>query len=212
MRSRGTPDLHFTSESGQAPVRGRPRDPRRRDAILRAALALLSEVGYDRMTVEALAARAGVSKPTIYRRWPGGKKEIVVDAMRSRHEAADALPDTGSLRGDLLALLEVMVDHIEQDAALAAGLLSRMRESAELAALLREEVVADEHRRYDVLIARAVARGELSADARITPLIYNLAGSLVFGRAAITGEPLDRAFREELVDHVLLPVLNPKEV
>ena len=65
----------------------------------------MGEVGYDRMTVEALAARAGVSKPTIYRRWPGGKKDIVLDAIRTKHADADALPDQGSLRGDLLALL-----------------------------------------------------------------------------------------------------------
>ena len=66
---------------------------------------LVAEVGYDRMTVEALAARAGVSKPTIYRRWPGGKKEIVVEAIRSKHVDAATLPDAGSLRGDLLGLL-----------------------------------------------------------------------------------------------------------
>ena len=75
-----------------APARGRPRDPRRREAILRAAIALVAEVGYDRMTVDALAARAGVSKPTIYRRWPGGKAEILVEAIRSKRAAAASCP------------------------------------------------------------------------------------------------------------------------
>ena len=117
---------------------------------------LVAEVGYDRMTVEALAHRAGVSKPTIYRRWPGGKKEIVVEAMRTKRAAADVLPDTGSLRGDLLAMLGDVVDHIDEDAHLAGGLISQLRASEELAALMREEVVADERRRYDVLLARAV--------------------------------------------------------
>src|SRR5919198_5253591 len=115
-----------------APVRGRPRDPQRRQAILAAAMALIAEVGYDRATVDAIAARAGVSKPTIYRRWPGGKPEIVADAIRSKHADADALPDQGSLRGDLLALLATMIDHIEEDAHLAGGLISRLRESEEL--------------------------------------------------------------------------------
>ena len=69
----------------------------------RAAIALVAEVGYDRMTVDALAARAGVSKPTIYRRWPGGKSEIVVEAIRAKRAEAGALPDTGTLRGDLIA-------------------------------------------------------------------------------------------------------------
>ena len=193
----------------QPTLRGRPRDPRRREAILRAAVALVAEVGYDRMTVEALAARAGVSKPTIYRRWPGGKKEIVVDAIRSKHAAFDSLPDAGSLRGDLLALLGAMVARMDEDAHLAGGLISQLRDSEELATLMREEIVTHERRRYDGLIQRAVERGELSADARITPLLSDVAGSLVFSRAVITAEPLDQAFLEELVDHVLLPILKP---
>jgi AcrR family transcriptional regulator len=190
-------------------LRGRPRDPRRREAILQAAIALVAEVGYDRMTVEALAARAGVSKPTLYRRWPGGKKEIVVDAIRSKHAEFDSLPDAGSLRGDLLALLGKMIERTDEDAHLAGGLISQLRDSEELATLMREEVIVHERRRYDMLIERAVTRGELSADARITPLLSDVAGSIVFARAVITMEPLDRPFLEELVDHVLLPVLNP---
>jgi AcrR family transcriptional regulator len=193
----------------ETPVRGRPRDPRRREAILRAAIMLVAEVGYDRMTVDALAARAGVSKPTIYRRWPGGKKQIVLDAIRSKHEDLDLLPDAGSLRGDLLGLLGRMIEHIDEDAHVAAGVISQLRDSEELAALMREEVVTLERRRYDVLIERAVARGELSADARMTPLIADVAGSVIFTRAVVTGEPLDRAFLEELVDHVLLPIFHP---
>src|SRR3954447_3785716 len=93
----------------ESPSRGRPRDPRRREAILAAALALVGEVGYDRVTVDALAARAGVSKPTIYRRWPGGKQEIVVEAIRAKRAASGELPDTGSLRGDLMAMLTAVV-------------------------------------------------------------------------------------------------------
>jgi AcrR family transcriptional regulator len=190
-------------------LRGRPRDPRRAEAILRAAVTLVAEIGYDRMTVEALAAKAGVSKPTIYRRWPGGKKDIILDAIRSKHAEFDSLPDAGSLRGDLLAMLGAMVAHVHEDAHLAAGLISQLRDSEELAALMRHEVLDDERRRYDGLIARAVARGELSPDARITPLFSDVAGSLVFSRAVITAEPLDQAFLEELVDHVLLPILQP---
>ena len=193
----------------ETPGRGRPRDPRRREAILQASIDLVAEVGYDRMTVEALAARAGVSKPTIYRRWPGGKKEIIVDAIRSRNADAGALPDTGSLRGDLMALFGLVIDTIDEDAHLAGGLISQLRASEELSTLMREEIVAHERCRVDRLIARGVARGELSPDARITPLFHDLAGALIFTRAVIIGDPLDSSFLEELVDHVLLPVLNP---
>ena len=193
----------------ESSARGRPRDPRRREAILRAAIELVAEVGYDRMTVEALASRAGVSKPTIYRRWPGGKKEIVLDAIRSKHADTDAEADTGSLRGDLFAMLRSAIEHIDDDTHLAAGLISQLRNSEELARLMRDGVVDYQRQRYAALIQRAVARGELSPDARITPLFPDIAGSLIFARAAVTREPVDRPFLEELVDHVLLPVLNP---
>src|SRR3954462_7346754 len=103
------------------PTRGRPRDPRRREAILGAAIAFVAEVGYDRMTVDALATRAGVSKPTIYRRWPGGKAEIVVEAIRAKRAEAGILPDTGSLRGDLFAMLGAVISSL--DAQVAGGLL-----------------------------------------------------------------------------------------
>lgn len=197
------------SVQAETVTRGRPRDPRRREAILRAAIELIAEVGYDRMTVEAIATRAGVSKPTIYRRWPAGKKEIVIDAIRSKHEDPGAMADTGSLRGDLLAMLSAVTGRVDEDAHLAAGLISQLRDSEELAQLIREEVVDLQRGRYDAILQRAVARGELSADARITPLFSDIAGSLIFARSAVTGEPIDRPFLEELIDHVLLPVLNP---
>ena len=190
------------------PMRGRPRDPRRRQAILDAAIALVGEVGYDRMTVEALAARAGVSKPTIYRRWPGGKAEIVVEAIRALRAASGELPDTGSLRGDLIAFLGVVAGSL--DAKVAGGLLSHLSSSDELAALFREEVVADERHRYQVLFDRARTRGEMAAD--VTPLLVDIPGSVILTRSLIAGEPLDHEFIVELVDNVLLPLCSPKKV
>jgi AcrR family transcriptional regulator len=182
--------------------RGRPQDPRRRQAILEAAAYLLAEVGYDRMTVDALAARAGVSKPTIYRRWPGGKLEIVAEALRCKRAEFGGLPDTGTLRGDLLAMLGNVVKSL--DVRLAGGLLSHLSSSDELTELIRGEVVADERRRYAVLLGRAQARGEIRPD--VTPLFADIAGSVIFTRTLIAGEPLDREFLVELVDHVLLPL------
>src|SRR4051795_1529832 len=134
------------------PARGRPQDPRRRQAILEAATYLLAEVGYDRMTVDALATRAGVSKPTIYRRWPGGKLEIVAEAIRCKRAEFGELPDTGTLRGDLMAMLGGVLDSI--DAQLAGGLLSHLRSSPELSDLIRNEVVNDERQRYALLLGR----------------------------------------------------------
>jgi AcrR family transcriptional regulator len=189
-----------------APTRGRPRDPQRREAILHAALALVAEVGYDRTTVDAIAARAGVSKPTLYRRWPHGKRELVADAFRGHRQRADT-PDTGSLRGDLLAVVAIQTGQMLEDIHLTCGLMTQLRASKELAAVMREHVVADERARFDVILQRAAARGELPA-GEVSPLFADVAGSMVFGRATFTGEPVDRAFAEELVDRILLPILN----
>jgi AcrR family transcriptional regulator len=160
------------------------------------------------MTVEAIAGRAGVSKPTIYRRWPGGKPEIVVEALRALRAQAGELADTGSLRGDLIALLTRVAASL--DARVAGGLLSQLQSSQELAALVREEIVADERRRYRVLLDRARARGEIGAD--ITPVFADIPGSVMFTRSLIAGEPLDHEFIAELVDHVLLPLVRMKDL
>jgi AcrR family transcriptional regulator len=189
------------------PARGRPRDPLRRQAILEAALALIAEHGYDRTTVDAIALRAGVSKPTLYRRWPHGKAELVADAIRERRADAPPTPDSGSLRGDLLALVAIQTGQLLADVHLACGLLTQMRTSRELAAVMHDHVIAEERGRFADVLARALARGELTS-AAVTPLFADIAGSIVFTRVIVSGEPVDRAFSEELVDHVLLPILN----
>jgi AcrR family transcriptional regulator len=188
-------------------TRGRPRDPQRRRAIQDAAMALIAEVGYDRMTVDAIAARSGVSKPTLYRRWPGGKPEVVADAIRERHAEGGAVPDTGSLRGDLLALVAIQTGRLLDSIHLASGLLVQLRTSPELAAVMREHVIAAERGRWERVLERARARGELSAEP-VTPLFAEVAGAVVFSRVTISGDPVDAAFAEDLVDHVLLPILN----
>jgi len=183
------------------PARGRPRDPQRRQAILEAALALVAEVGYDRTTVDAIATRAGVSKPTLYRRWPHGKPELVADAIRERHAETSQIPDTGTLRGDLLALVAIQTGQLLDDIHLACGLLTALRTSPELSALMQDHVIAEERARFGEVLARAGVE-------QVSPLIADVAGALIFTRVTITGEPVDRAFAEELVDNVLLPTLN----
>src|SRR3954471_12819368 len=107
--------------------RGRPRDPRRDEAIYDAVLELVAEVGVDRMSLDAVAARAGVSKPTIYRRCPDGKGQLVAVAIAWRREAKPSTPDTGSLREDLLAMVRNMRTHMAENAQLAGGLTSQLR-------------------------------------------------------------------------------------
>jgi AcrR family transcriptional regulator len=190
------------------PSRGRPRDPKRDAAIFEAALSLVAEVGYDRMTVDAVAARAGVSKPTIYRRCPEGKAQIVAQAILRRRDARPVLEDRGSLREDLLAIVTEMCRKMADETQLAAGLTSQLRHSEELAAIFREHVIAAERARWAAIAERAAARGELP-EGDVTPLFSDVGPALIHARSVIAAEPLDGAFVVELVDRVLLPILNP---
>src|SRR6202451_3503036 len=102
---------------------GRPLDATRDVALRDAALALLAEIGYDRLTIDSVAARAHASKATIYRRWPG-KAELVVDALTSL-KGAPLVPDTGTLRGDLEAIGQGSGSADNQfDAQLMMGLIT----------------------------------------------------------------------------------------
>jgi len=187
---------------------GRPRDPRRDAAIREAALVLLAEVGYERMTVDAIAAAAGVSKPTIYRRCPEGKAQLVAAAIAWRRAAKPELADTGSLRGDLLAAVRHMIEHIRENAQLAAGLTRQLRTSPELAEIFRVHVIEPERARWTRVLERAEARGEIAPGAAPS-LFPDVGPSLIHARMMIAGDPLDEAFEAELVDRVLLPILKP---
>jgi AcrR family transcriptional regulator len=180
----------------------------REDAILRATLELLAESGYDQLTIDAVAARARSSKATIYRRWPG-KAALVSTAVR-RHagQPAAAAPDTGSLRSDLLAALQVMRSSLSgQDAALILGLLSAMHRDPELAGAVREQVLDAKREVFGAVIARAAARRQIAATAD-GALLAEISSAVLLSRLLVTGEPLDDAFTQHLVDAVLLPALE----
>jgi len=186
---------------------GRPRDDAREAAILDAVLELLADVGYERMSVDAVAAHAHASKATIYRRWPG-KADLVMEAMRRRHDSAVSTVDTGTLRGDLLESFRSAACTVSTaDAALMAGVLVATRTDPRLAELLRTTLVDDKRAATEVLVARAVARGELAADAD-AGVAHQITASMIFFRVLVTAQPLDEAFFLHLVDDVLLPVLT----
>jgi AcrR family transcriptional regulator len=190
--------------------RGRPRDPRRDEAIYDAVLELLAEVGFDRMSLDAVASRAGVSKPTIYRRCPDGKAALVAAAIAFHREAKPSAPDTGSLRGDLLAMVRLMSEQMVENAQLAGGLMRQLRTSGELREIFAEHVIEPERDRWRLLLERAVARGELAAGGA-TELFPDVGPSLIHGRVSFGSEALDEAFAVELVDRVLLPILEPRQ-
>jgi AcrR family transcriptional regulator len=184
------------------------RGATRETAILRATLELLGESGYDQMTIDAVAARARCSKATIYRRWPD-KAALVVTAVR-RHagQPAATAPDTGSLRSDLQVALQAMRSSLSgQDAALILGLLGAMHRDPELAAVVREQVLEAKREVFGAVIARAAARGDVPAAADAA-LLAEISSAVLFSRLLVTGEPLDDAFTQHLVDAVLLPALG----
>ena len=176
-------------------------------AICDATLALLLEVGYDRMSMDAVAARAHASKATIYRRWPG-KQELVLDAVRARGVGLTVAEDTGSLRGDLVATYRSAVHgSAADDADLIAGVLRAMRTAPELADCVRSQVIESKCDVSRVIVARAVTRGELPAET--DPLIlHEVASALWFHRVLVVGGPVDDAFIAHVVDDVLMPLLD----
>jgi AcrR family transcriptional regulator len=187
---------------------GRPAGPRgeaREQAILDAALELVMEVGYDRLSMDALAERAHASKATIYRRW-SGKAQVVADAIRRRKSGPHTVVDTGTLRQDLLETLGGMCVSLGGDEALVAGVMSAMRTDPELAGLMRSQVL-DGDSPMDVVVARAVARGELPPGAS-GALVDEVAPAVVMLRLVFRGEPLDDEFLVHLVDEIVLPLLR----
>jgi len=185
----------------------RSRGVSRERAILSAVIGLLGEAGYEAMTMDAVAARAHASKTTIYRRWPG-KPELVraaVDAYIAGRVLRSA--DTGSLRGDLLSVLQAMREHLTPEfMAMMSGLVHAMRADPELAGSLRS--MFDEDSVSAELVAGAVGRGELPADdaARLAPLVHEVVEAQVFRQIAAGGE-LGQRFAGHLVDDIVLPLL-----
>lgn len=176
-------------------------------AICDATLALLLEVGYDRMSMDAVAARAHASKATIYRRWPG-KQELVLDAVRARGVGLTVAEDTGSLRGDLVATYRSAIHgSAADDADLIAGVLRAMRTTPELADCVRSQVIESKCDVSRVIVARAIGRGELPAET--DPLIlHEVASALWFHRVLVVGGPVDDVFITHVVDDVLMPLLD----
>jgi AcrR family transcriptional regulator len=179
----------------------------RRTAICEAVFELLGEVGYDRMSMDAVAARARASKATIYRAWPN-KPDLVMAAIMHRFGEATPPPDTGSLRGDLRAhLSQACGVACGEDGAVASGLLTAAAHNPDLSRIMHLYLYDMKKQAYDVLIARAIARGEL-VDGTDAGLIYEITHALVLARRLWDLGPLDDAFAESVVDRVLLPVLR----
>ncbi|GAA5090921.1 TetR/AcrR family transcriptional regulator [Nocardia iowensis] len=183
------------------------RGAEREQAILAATMQLLGEIGYAAMTMDAVAARAQASKATIYRRWPG--KPALVKAAMDANDAAyvAAIPDTGTVRGDLLAALTALCEQVDDRyVTMLTGLMHAMRVDPELGDALRSHVANEDLGPFATIVDRAVARGELPDDTA-TELAHQVSEGQIMRRMFL-GEPLDQRFLAELVDELLIPILT----
>jgi AcrR family transcriptional regulator len=174
---------------------GRPRDPRIDSAALRATVELLGETGYAELSVDAIARRAGTSKPAIYRRWPS-KAHLVHEAVFPIDEGTE-LPDTGSLADDVREMVRRSAEVLTTRAARAAlpGLVGEMAADLTLHAALLERFADILSRGLTDRLDDAVARGEARPDATAAELVEAVAGITFF--ALLThGAALDDAWVE----------------
>jgi AcrR family transcriptional regulator len=181
---------------------GRPRSEEAHAAILSAAVALVREVGYDNVAMDAIAARAGVGKATVYRRWKS-KEALVADAIQAIVRAVP-VPDTGTLAGDLLALLRVALG-MYRDAAtgpLLSGLVAAMARSERIAQVVRNGFGGAWRDAVRRMLRRGIARGELPADVDLE-LAIDLLSAPAFYRYLFTGGPVDERLMEDVVAVVL---------
>jgi AcrR family transcriptional regulator len=196
------------SEAVTAPLgRGRTRDASRDEALRAAALELLAEIGYDRLTMDAVAARARASKATIYRRWPG-KAELIVDALQSL-KGTSLATDTGSLAGDLDAVARTTASADSQfDAQLMMGLITALARDAELRRVFRERLIDPHTSILKQVFTRAVQRGEMPADSNLD-LLVTLYPALMLHHLLTQGKTPGAAYARQVIHEVILPLATP---
>ncbi|MCW2740620.1 MAG: TetR family transcriptional regulator [Blastococcus sp.] len=198
----------LTTTDNVRPSRGgRPRDPSR-DGVIRAAiLRLLADVGYAALTMDAVASEAGVGKATIYRRWRT-KQDLVVDTISDLNRAEATPPDTGSLEGDLRLMLRSLVAVITGPTGAATlSLLSSVPHQPALAAAFRNGPLAVWRDSFRQIWDRAEERGEIRPGVAGTAATETTSALLV-QRWLLTGEPVDEAYADEVLDTVVLPLLQ----
>ncbi|MPZ84855.1 MAG: TetR family transcriptional regulator [Actinophytocola sp.] len=189
-------------------TRSRRRGAELEHAILDAAWDELTEVGYAGLTIEAVATRAGTSKPVIYRRW-SNRAELVLAAWGRHVPVRQATPDTGALRTDLIAMFARIarrVDTVMHE--VVAGVMGEAFRHPEVAGLLRKRLeTAPFGDVVRTVVERAVARGELppvDMSSRATRLPLDL----VRGESLLKGNPITDETIADLVDDVYLPLLR----
>jgi len=180
----------------------------REQEILDAALEVLADAGYDRLTMDAVAHRAKASKATLYRRW-NSKATLVVEAL-ARAKGVPELSDSGDLRTDLLTAFCGMGGLTDHDTTATLGaVMTAVSTDQEFALEFRRQVVEPKAHISRVIFERARDRGELRADLDIDIIVPALAG-IVLHRVFVYGETPDPALIERAIDQIILPAVRPQ--
>ena len=195
-------DGRTRARPGAVRAPGRPRDPAADRAILAATIRLLAEQGYDAMSIEGVAAAAGVGKPAIYRRYPG-KRELVVAALASLAATIEPPPDTGDARGDLLAFVRQALRVLPRNQlgfAMAGTLLATERTEPALIEMFRTAIYRPRLELAYEVIRRGIEHGQIRADVSPDVVLELIVGA-IFARHMI-GKPEDDAWLEAVFDIV----------
>jgi AcrR family transcriptional regulator len=184
-------------------TRGRRRSERSHEAIITATQELLVERGYRELTIEGIAARAGVGKQTIYRWWPS-RAALVLEAYLAGSEAVPPPAPAATVRDDIRALLGWLIAVLAKPTGghVVAGLVGDLQHDADLAEGFHRDVVPARREAMLAALERGRDRGEIRADADLELAVDTLHGA-VFYRLLLSGEPLDDDFAARLADQVL---------
>jgi AcrR family transcriptional regulator len=196
-----------------AAARHRPRvEGGREEEILDATVAVVAELGYDRLTMDAVATAAKASKATLYRRWTT-KAELVVDAIsRAKGCPMPENVDTGSLRGDLVAMAcgdGGFTDELPM--SVIAGLLTALHRDADLQNAFRERFLAPRQHVVNKVYERAVRRGEIGEGVDVALLSVTLPAVIIHHAYILGVEPSDELILR-VIDNVILPAARGSQV
>ncbi len=181
----------------------------RETELLAVTLRLLQEEGYDGLTVDAVAARARASKATVYRRWPT-KAELVLAAFIQGVCQVAVAPETGTLRGDLLQLGEVICDQARTHAGTMRAVMVEVSRNPALNDVMQQQFLDQRKALFTHILGQAVERGEIAAAAVPEDLWDVLPGYLIF-RSIFSLRPPTRRTVQSLVDDVMIPSLTRRD-
>ena len=199
----------YRRENETAVRPGRRRDPAVDEAVKAAVLDLLTERGWDGVSMDGVAARAKVGKASIYRRW-SSRVQMVAETITELTRGQIDPPDTGTLRGDLLVLYRSMTTALQGPLGTASrAVLGVLPHEPDLAEAFRAGPVGVWSQAFGDVFTAAVVRGELDP-ARLGTVAGEAGPAVLMTRWLVTGQPLDDQLAQDVVDLVAIPLLAPR--